>query len=308
MMKPYQRILALTFTLLSQAAGHDHFAAGVRDLNQNGQPDAGEPLRLFGPDYAPRTFHLLARPFGFRPAQRCGGFYVLDEGARTLFPNDSFSFTALSDGQEESGDAGHARTGAFIWMEITAVKGPAGAKFGFWDVGRSRDHDTPSISFLANEPTGNHAFVISGGYDAIDQDPHGHFHGRAWTADRAGDYRVSFRLVDRSTSGPDGGPWHAPGEVFSFAFKAGPDFQAAGKMNDASEFVLTWPSCMGIWEPYQSGVVFEVLRSSDPANGPWASIGSVTGTTAEFITFTDPSPPAGKAFYRLSYAWSPTEE
>jgi hypothetical protein len=304
---PYHAICAACALAASAASAHDHFAAGILDANANSQPDAGEKLRLIGPDFTNRIFHLLARPTGFRPVQRCGGFYVLDENARTLFPLDAFSFTALSDGTEESGAIDHAHTGAFLWIEILSVTGPPGANFGFWEAGRSANFDTPTISFATHEATGNHAFVVSGGHDAIDQDPHGHFHGRAWTADKPGDYHVAFRLVDRSTTGPGGGPWHTPSDSFTFHFKAGPEFQPTGTRIDGSGFVLTWPSQMGIWEPYQSGVVFQILRSSDPSCDPWTPIGTATGTTAATATFTDPSPPPGKAFYRLAYDWNPVE-
>lgn len=226
---------------------------------------------------------------------------MLDETARTLFPNDAFSFTALSDGQEEDASPGHPHTGAYIWMEITGISGPPGAKFGFWEAGRSTSHDTPTVSFVANQPTGNFAFVISTGYDAADQDPFGHIHGRAWTADKPGEYQVRFRFVDLSTTGPGDGPWHAPSSEFTLHFQSGPDFTPSCKLLDGTGCVLTWPSRMGIWEPYQTGVVFRILRTTNPETEPWSQIGSVTGTTAETATFTDPSPPPGKAFYRLAY-------
>ena len=284
---------------------HQHYEAGVADLNQNNQPDAGEPLKLYGPDPSGKIHHLLARPFGFRPAQRCGGHYMLGEGVRTLFPDDVFSFTALSDGQEISPpEPGHAHTGAWIWLEITAVSGPPGGNFGYWEKGRSAIEDTPTISFAANEPAGDFAFVLSGGGDSPDEDPQGHFHGREWTADKPGDYHVSFRLVDRSTSGPGGGPWHVPGEIFSLHFRAGPDFQPSVTRNPANQPVLTWQSQMGTWDDAgQPGVLFRVLRSTGLAGG-WEEIGAVEGTTAATATFTDPAPPAGKAFYRLAYDWA----
>ncbi len=284
------------------ASAHDHFAAGIVDAIANGLPDAGEPLRMTGPALTNRVFHLLARPVG----QTYGGYYMLNENARTLFPLDSFSFTALSDGQAESGDVNFAHTGSDIWMEITAVAGPAGANFGYWDVGQASASETPTVTFPTNKPTGNFAFEISEPLPWLlpeEQDPYGHIHGRAWTADKPGDYFVSYRLVDRSTTGPGGGPWHAPSQTYVFHYQSGPAFQPSVTLA-GSGCVLTWPSQMGIWEPYQSGVVFQVLRSTNPASGNWTPIGSVTGTTAATATFTDSTRPAGKAFYRLSFGWS----
>ena len=302
-------ILAALFAASTpHAAAHYHFAAGIVDTIPNNRPDAGEPLIQSGPDPANIIIHLLPRPAGILQQQHCGGYYsVSDISTRTLFPLDDFSLTGLSDGQVEDNDPGHAHTGAWIWAEVTSVTGPPGAHFGFWEVERSAEHDTPTVSFPTNEPTGNYSFVVSEGYDDVEQDPQGHIHGRAWTTDKPGDYAVSFRFVDRSTSGPGGGPWHPPSAIFTLHFKAGPDFQPTGKPVAGSGYVLTWPSRMGIWEPFQTGIVFNVLRTTDPTAGVWTNIGTATGTTAATATFTDPSPPPGKAFYRLAYDWGGTE-
>ena len=296
----YISIIAAATTSL--AAAHDHFDAGIWDTNQNNAPDAGEPLRLIGADLTTRVFHLLARPVG----QTCGGYYMLNENVRSLLPLDSFSFTALSDGQAVSGDINFAHTGTDIWMEITAVAGPLGANFGFWEMGQADASETPTISFPTNSPTGKFAFAISEPLpwlEPAEQDPFGHIHGRCWTADRPGDYSVSYRLVDRSTCGPGGGPWHSPSPTYVFHYKAGPDFQPVVTRVDA-KCVLTWSSLMGIWEPYQSGIVFGVQRSTSLATADWVTIGSVTGTTATIATFTDAAPLPGRAFYRLSFDWS----
>jgi hypothetical protein len=287
-------------------AQHSHFQAGIIDTNSNQQPDAGEPLQFVAENGSGRTFHLSPRPFGFRPLQRCGGYYMLDERPRTLFPDDAFSFVALSDGQYEIEAPNHAHTGAWIWCEIVSVTGPESGNFGFWDDGRSFDFDTPSVEIAANQPTGNPRFAISEGFDDVDEDPSGHIHGRAWTADKPGDYIVSFRLIDLSTSGPNGGPWHPPSQIYTFHFKAGPDFQPKGQ-RVGGHYVLTWSSGMGIWEgrnPPETGIVFSVLRSSSLEAATWTSIGSVTGTTAATITFTDTAPLTGNAFYKLSYDWA----
>ena len=115
------RIALLTWALsFLSASAHQHFAAGIVDTNQNGQPDAGEPLQFVGADGSDRTFHLLARPVG----QRCGGHYMLDESPRTLFPADAFSLTVQSDGQYEIEGSHHAHTGAWVWVEIVSVSGP----------------------------------------------------------------------------------------------------------------------------------------------------------------------------------------
>ena len=301
-MKPQIYISIILATATLPASAHDHFDAGILDANHNNLPDAGESLRLISPDLTSKVFHLLARPVG----QSCGGYYMLNENVRSLFPLDSFSFTALSDGQAESGDINFAHTGSEIWMEITAVSGPVGANFGFWENDPSDVSETPTVSFPTNTPTGNYTFPISEPLpwmEAEDQDPYGHIHGRCWTADRPSDYWVSYRLVDRSNCGPNNGPWHTPSPTYVFRYKAGPDFQPTMTRADGG-CTLTWPSQMGIWEPYQTGIEFSVQRSTSLAAADWVTIGSVIGTTAATVSLTDVTPPAGMAFYRLSFEWS----
>jgi hypothetical protein len=301
-MKPAHYLTIILIVSVPPVVAHDHFAAGIVDANLNGRPDAGEPLQFVGANGTNKTFHLLARPVG----QRCGGHYMLDESVRTLFPTDSFSLIALSDGQYEVKAPLHAHTGSWIWVEIASVTGPAGSNFGFWE-----ENSQVSTHLLpANEPTGNPRFVISEGIDDADEDPQGHIHGRAWTADKAGDYQIGLRLVDRSTSGPNGGPWHAPSVVYLFHFTAGPDFQPKIVQAPGGSVILTWPGQTGIWQGVESGMVFSVQRAGILAPGGWQTLGTRTGTAdvnqaldAATLQFTDPSPPPGRAFYRLSYEW-----
>lgn len=285
----------LSLAIAIPAVAHQHFAAGIIDANSNGLPDSGEVLRFADGDPEVPVFRLLARPVG----QRCGGHYMLDESPRTLFPADAFSLIVQSDGQYEIAGDYHPATGSWIWAEIVSVSGPTGSRFGFWETGAN----TPTISLPANQAVADTAFVLSEGMDDPGEDPSGHIHGRAWTADMPGDYVVGIRLVDRGTSGPGGGPWHQPSRVYSFRFTAGPSFQPHIVRSETS-VTLTWPSRMGIWTAGgQSGVPFRVLRSIRP-DGPWQQLAVVTGTTAESVSFTDLSPPQGSAFYQLAYDWA----
>jgi hypothetical protein len=291
--------LAATVAALAAPHGnaHDHFAAGIIDTNGNGAPDSGERMQFADGDPENRVFHLLPRPIG----RRCGGHYMLDESARTLFPADAFSLTVQSNGDYEIQGDKHPRTGSWIWVEIASLSGPPGGVFSFWE----ENSNTPTHVLETNKPTGSPMFVISEGPDDPDEDPFGHIHGRAWAASMPGDYIVGLRLVDLSTSGPGGGPWHAPSRIYQFHFRAGPSFQPSIVKQADGPVTLSWPSRMGIWQAGgQTGVVFTILRSSRAEPGSWLPVGSVTGTTADTASFTDPSPPATGAFYRLSYAWA----
>ncbi len=289
----YQVLLSLAIVI--PAVAHQHFSAGIIDANSNGLPDAGEALCFAAADPETKVFRLLARPRG----QRCGGHYMLDETPRTLFPADAFSIVVQSDGQYELAGDQHPATGSWLWAEIVSVSGPPGSRFGFWETAAF----TPTHLLPANEAVTDVAFVLSEGIDDPDEDPLGHIHGRAWTADKPGDYVIGIRLIDRSTSGPGGGPWHQPSRIYQFRFTAGPSFQPQIIRTENSA-TLTWPSQMGIWAGVgQSGLVFRILRSNRP-DGGWQPVGSVTGTTADTVSFVDSSPPAGAAFYQLAYDWA----
>lgn len=297
-------IAAALLLTAATASAHNHYYVGISDTNGNGKADPDEPLAFVGANGTDRVFHLMPRPAGLRPAQLCGGYYSIDEKPRTLNGLEGFSIVSLDNGEFALEDPFHAMTGVYICCEITKVEGPPGAHFGFWDEDHSYYFDEPSVSMTTNEPTGNPRFMISEGSDTADNDPGGHIHDRSWTADKPGDYRVSFRFVDISTNRAGGGPWQAPSVEYTYSFRAGPDFQPAIRRTEAG-VQLTWPGQMGIYEATkQTGIVFTVLRSASPAGPDWTPIGSVTGTTADTISFTDSETPVGKAFYKLAYDWA----
>lgn len=320
---------SLATLLIAPLTAHEHRAVGVAGTGPGGTAAGGEPLRIIGPD-GTGTIHYLRprgrspgpRPEGFHPELRGGGYYYLDERPRTIYDEqgnpaldsfgelviaaEGFSFIALSS-EPLFPEAGHAHPGTYIFCEIVSVTGPPGASFGFWESGVSLYSDTPTLILATNQASGNPRFSISEGGDEINADPYGHIHERAWSADKPGDYQLTVRFVDASTNRPGGGPWHPPSRNYTFHFRAGPEFTPVGQRVEGSGFVLTWPSQMGIWETAffpESGIVFKILRSTTLAPGEWTSIGEVTGTTAAAVSFTDPSPPATNAFYKLAYDWS----
>jgi hypothetical protein len=323
-MKKNALSLSLAVLMLHNAPllAHQHFAAEVVDTNNNGKSDAGEPLRLAAPNGTAYLFKMRARPY--TTAQQYGGYYSISEDPRVLDPNDSFTFIAYSDGQTQTDPVTHPKTGADIWMEITSVTGPAGAKFGFWEGqnfnvpaasrNRSLSFQTPSYSFLTNTPitgfstpTGRFMFEISepiAGDPLATQDPFGHIHSRGWTVDKPGDYYVGFTLYDRSTVNA-GGPIHTPSPTYVYHFQAGPEFVITPNKTSATTCVLTWPSLMGT-KSGATGIAFTVQRSTTLAAGSWTTLGTVTGTTAATATFTDNTLSGfTKAFYRLQYSWAP---
>ncbi len=237
---------SLVCTAISTAGAHDHIAAGVVSTSP------GAALALYGSTISgslnTAQYHMLVEP----PGNRYAGYYALDEQPRALFPNDYFTFSALSDGQTQLDGPLHAHTGAYLWMEISYVTGPAGAHFGFWDENESFLRTTPNIQFTTNTPTGNWKFEItqplsqpaapggsiseSGGlhyiipgsapaFSSFDQneDPYGHAHDRGFTVDQPGTYHVGFTLYDLGVVGPGGEPLQAPSVTYDFTFIAVPE-------------------------------------------------------------------------------------
>lgn len=327
----YQIPLPFCFAalLLVPLSAHQHRAVGVVGTGQGGTAAGGEALSIIGPDgtemihyLRPRAMGPAPRPEGYHPELRGGGHYYLDERPRRIYDaqgnpavdphgepviaDEGFSFVALSS-DPDFPEAGHAHPGTSVSCEIVSVTGPPGARFGFWDAAVSYYSDMPTFTLPVNQPTGNPRFSISEGGDYSGVDPYGHIHDRSWTADKPGDYHVTLRFVDVSTNREGGIPWHPPSRDYVYHFKAGPEFKPSGKWVAGSGFVLTWPCQMGISEtayPPESGIAFTVLRSTALVPEDWIPIGGVTGTTAATVSFTDPTPPAAKAFYRLAYDWS----
>lgn len=218
-------ILALTaacaFVLAPIAhAQHSHFSAGVVDLNGNNRGDTGEQLALTNFPSSGLLVHMVMNPTGSEYA----GYYSLDSRARELYPNDYFTFTALSDGQYDAPGDDHAKTGSFIRMLITSVVGPAGSSFGFWEgenldinngLAWSKTHSTPYKSFASNTAFPSFAFDLTEGYPGdLTLDPLGHIHGRGWTATMEGVYTVGFQLTDANGI-------QTPSQTYFITFVAG---------------------------------------------------------------------------------------
>lgn len=73
-------------------------------------------------------------------------------------------------------------------------------------------------------------------------------------------------------------------------YNSGQSFRASGSRSEAG-FHLSWPS--------RAGLQFQILRSDSPC-GPWSVIGTQTAGPGGTSDFTDPSPPSGRAFYRVA--------
>lgn len=291
-MKSVCALLACALTLAASVCrAHDHLPIGIVDTNGNGVADLGEPLQIMDAGLLLRPeYHILPVNTG----QRYGGYYALGESPRSLFPNDYFTLTALSDGQAEIPELGHPATGSYIWARISSVKGPDGARLGFWDQNRAVFFTTPSITFLTNQAPSAYTFefVLSEPLSlpvGPDEDPYGHIHNRGFTVDKPGIYEVGFTFYDRSTNGPGGGPIHPPSQEYKLRFVA--SIPALNASRSAGTTTLSWAS--------QSGINYRLDISSDLLS--WTPLtGTLIAGTGSTITITDtPAANVTKRYYRL---------
>lgn len=209
---------ACALSAASIASAHEHYNAGVIDLNGNKKGDAGEQLALLNFPSTGLVVHMVLQPSGSNVEY--GGYYSLDQRARSQYPDDYFTFTALSDGTYDVAGQNHAATGAFIKMVITSIVGPEGSEFGFWEgenlptnngLAWSKNHDKPTWVSTSGQPL---SFQISEGMQGVPDDPQGHVHGRGWTADMEGAYTVGFQLIDAHNI-------QTPSQIYYVTFLAG---------------------------------------------------------------------------------------
>ena len=160
-----KRILVIFLFALRCALAHDHMEVGE---------DPSDPARLGldGPDFQLALYVPPGEPFSGYLPQFPGGWHA-----------DELTFSTDVNALEPA-------PGADPKVELISVDGPAGGSFGFWEV----DATSPTWSRPSgwtNSPGDTAAFSVIVFGD-------GHIHGRAFTMDRPGTYRVSFQVTDQS--------------------------------------------------------------------------------------------------------------
>ena len=212
----FTSIACLLAGMAACAHAHSGIYAGATDTNNDTTVGAGDRLS-FITGYVPgKVYHLVPHT----GSEEYAGLFAFNHNPGSPYPNDPFDFAALSNGQGGFGpsQAGHAASGAQIFLQVTNVTGPAGARFAFWDYEDwEGPGSTPSASFLTGDPTGNYQIQLSQ-LDAFSNgDPGGYFVDRNFTADKAGDYLITFQLVDRANI-------HLPSnQPYVFRFQAVPE-------------------------------------------------------------------------------------
>src|SRR5262245_13779868 len=180
----------------STVHGHEHLVAGAVS-NTIGAPLVFENEGTYGGDSG-FFFNLMLGTTN----DPYFGFYYTDE----------LAFTALAATPDFGGpEPGAAALGAHIQAQLLSVEGPNGAQFGFWETLQD-GVDSTNLAWSVPIP-------FSGGTNRIDvsentglagADPYGHLHGRIYSFTEPGLYKVTWKFIDSSTNGPNGGPIHTP--------------------------------------------------------------------------------------------------
>lgn len=201
-------VAALVATLLAgvrPALAHEHVAAGA------GSAEPGSPLEFVSAD-----------DFG----AESGWVFPLTHSASGPYAahyHAELTVVALAATPALGGpDPQHAALGSRIEAVIESVEGPAGGVFAFWETpGDELDATEITHQVPVGEAHGTFRFPVSENDGQAGADPYGHIHGRVYSVDRPGLYRVGFRFIDTSANGPGGGPVHSPSERFHLNFQAG---------------------------------------------------------------------------------------
>jgi len=206
------------------------------------------------------------------------------------FRGDTLTFTVLSATDLGTGQMpGRALLGSRLAVEVVRVAGPTGGAFYFWAGDGENPSDQITFSVPVGTTQGTNAFVISENDGAPGSDPYGHIHGREFTTTLPGLYTVGFRLLDVSTNGVAGGPMHAPSEIFSMYFQAGPTIENVQGVTNG--FRISFRSAPG---------VTNLLEAADTlAPLTWRSIGVQARGNSTLQSLVDTNAASSTRLYRL---------
>jgi len=202
--------------------------------------------------------------------------------------------TALPATAANTGPAfGAAAVGSFLVTEVISMDGPPGGSWSFWEGGSK----APTFTLRSGTTDGTNRFDLSNkaiGAGAPGADPYGHLHGRRFTVNTWGVYKVGFKILDISTNGTGGGPIHIPSDPFFINFGTQLKLTQLRKNNDgASMSVSGDPSASFFVETSPT------LGGTDP----WTAVaGPLTYVSPGYYTVTDTNATGTIGFYRLRLA------
>ncbi len=263
-------LLCFCFLVSIRAIAQDHGHLNIGAAN----PMPGEPL-IFANRELFETDANYVKTLTLAASGTYAGYY---QGNLTIV---GLAATELRGGPEEFA----AALGAQIHAQLVAVDGPPDGEFAFWESGAT----SPTFS-LSSGSTGTNTWRVSENDGSPDSDPYGHIHGRRFTVNKPGIYTVSFRAIDMSTNGLNGGPIHPASSVVQIYFQAGANIKSVSLSESGARVIFSAP-VGNTW----------VVEGCDnlTANAEWTTLSSSVVGDDYFHEFIDENPPESGRFYRL---------
>jgi len=215
-------------------------------------------------------------------------------GGSYRYSGSNLLFQALS---IKTNVPGAASLGSYLACRILSVTGPVGGTFSFWET-------------IAGWPT--YQFPVGGVYESNksvfeignielgagspNNDPYGFIPGRRFTADVAGDYFVTFQLIDISKNHPTDAdaPVNLPSDPLTVKFSTMVDMNTTRFVRTNNIVTMSFK---------QSGLTNMYVEAASDLGGAWIPVaGPFTnapiGTNITVLSITN-SPGLTKIFYRL---------
>lgn len=207
---------------------HDHLAAGALTS------DPGANLFFVNDaDFGAESGNVLPMDAGDDGTPYAGYYYTSDVAFVVLAATPNYG------GPETY----HPGLGAHIQVQLESVEGPRGAHFGFWE---TPGNEIDSTNLTWTVPTGltggTNLIFLSENDGSAGADPYGHIHGRVYSVDLPGLYKVGFQFIDTSTNGPGGGPVNSPSTVYYLYFQAGVTIGRTSLSDDGIDLLFAAPS------------------------------------------------------------------
>ena len=180
----------------TSANGHEHLEAGANSTNP------GSPVIFVNAgDYAADYGYVFGLDAG-DPGSPYEGYF---------FTGDLVFAALAATGAYGGPEANASALGSHIEVVLETVEGPAGANLGFWET-QGNDLDSTNLTWIVpvGLTNGTNHIVVSETDGSPGSDPYGHIHGRIYSVDQPGLYRLGFHFVDTSTNGPGGGRYSWP--------------------------------------------------------------------------------------------------
>jgi hypothetical protein len=278
-------VLGGLLAVVTSANAHEHLEAGANSTSP------GSPLVFVNAsDYDTNSGYVFGLDAGDPGSPYEGYFFTGD-----------LVFAALAATPAYGGpEANAAALGSHIEVVLEMVEGPAGATVGFWET-QMNGVDSTNLTWTVpvGLTNGTNHIVVSEADGSPGSDPYGHIHGRIYTVDQPGLYRVGFRYVDTSTNGPGGGPIQTPSDRFHLNWQA--DVTISGIVAATNQINLTYAAPSHLPDTGTAPATnYQVESTPNLAlTANWQPTGDVVVGDDHMHTITLPRT-NGSAYYRLN--------